>query len=284
MGFVNGSTESPAGQNEGSCKVLAFGMLVGLDKDQLLRCFGEHYRSVLADPDGSAHGNIRAFMVSAWDGVRFPDGLPLKPLQPALEPFLTRVRGSGDIQFADTLAEIESHFVYGEKPFSCGDVSSESGKNAGSCKVFSFGKLHNLSKEETLRCFGEHYREVLGNPDGSSHGNIRAFMKAGWDGVKFPSGLCLQIPGVAAFSQRLSGLVFSKTLEMVAEHFDYSPKPFRNGGTESAAGSNEGSCKVFSFGKLVDLDEQARCSASESITGRCSAIQAERRMAIFGRS
>ncbi|NQD97078.1 HopJ type III effector protein, partial [Pseudomonas sp. CrR25] len=33
--------------------------------------FGEHYRSVLATPDGSDHGNIRALMDTGLGGVRF---------------------------------------------------------------------------------------------------------------------------------------------------------------------------------------------------------------------
>lgn len=77
--FVNGETSSDAGANEGSCKVFAFGKIVGLSPEDTLACFGEHYRGVLADPDGESHGNIRAFMASGWGGVDFPDGLPLSP-------------------------------------------------------------------------------------------------------------------------------------------------------------------------------------------------------------
>eukprot|EP00752_Nemacystus_decipiens_P014378 g12788.t1 len=77
--FLNGATSSGAGENEGSCKVFAFGKLAGLSPAETLACFGEHYRGVLADPEGDSHGNIRAFMESAWDGVEFPDGLSLSP-------------------------------------------------------------------------------------------------------------------------------------------------------------------------------------------------------------
>ena len=38
----------------------------------------------------------------------------------------------------------------------------------------------------------DYYRkDVLEDPDGDSHANIRAFMKGGWDSVKFPKGLAL---------------------------------------------------------------------------------------------
>jgi hypothetical protein len=45
--------------------------------------------------------------------------------------------------------------------------------------------LEDLSLEETLRAFGEHYRSVLATPTGSDHGNIRALMETGLSGVNF---------------------------------------------------------------------------------------------------
>ena len=69
--FQNGSVENAAGQNEGSCKIFAFAKLNGLDKLPTLACFGRFYRDVLATPEGSDHGNIRNFMLSGWDGIRF---------------------------------------------------------------------------------------------------------------------------------------------------------------------------------------------------------------------
>jgi len=80
--FGNGAgddrLDSPAGSNEGSCKVFAFGRLNGLSVGQTLACFGEHYRAVLADPEGKGHPNIRLFMRHGWAGIRF-DAEPLKP-------------------------------------------------------------------------------------------------------------------------------------------------------------------------------------------------------------
>ena len=47
-------------------------------------------------------------------------------------------------------------------------------------------KLQNLSEEATLACFGAYYYEdVLKNPNGTDHQNIRNFMKTGWDGIAF---------------------------------------------------------------------------------------------------
>ena len=74
--FQNGAITSPAGVNEASCKIFAFGQLHKLTQAQTLHCFGEHYRAVLAHPEGHDHANIRAFMRSSWEGIEFE----LKPL------------------------------------------------------------------------------------------------------------------------------------------------------------------------------------------------------------
>lgn len=69
--FRNGDVDNAAGQNEGSCKTLGLALLEGLSQDEALRAFGEHYRSVLATPEGQDHGNIRALMVHGLSGVKF---------------------------------------------------------------------------------------------------------------------------------------------------------------------------------------------------------------------
>ena len=70
--FTNGETENAAGQNNGSCKIFAFGLLNNLDKEATLACFGRFYRQdVLQHPENDDHQNIRNFMVSGWDGVKF---------------------------------------------------------------------------------------------------------------------------------------------------------------------------------------------------------------------
>ena len=69
--FSNGPVESAAGQNEGSCKTLGLALLEGFSLEETLLAFGEHYRSVLATPEGSDHGNIRALMNTGLAGVRF---------------------------------------------------------------------------------------------------------------------------------------------------------------------------------------------------------------------
>jgi len=65
---------------------------------------------------------------------------------------------------------------------------SEAGSNEGSCKILAFAKMHQLDEAQALQLFGDFYREdVLKNPQGQDHTNIRNFMASGWGGVSFES-------------------------------------------------------------------------------------------------
>ncbi|MFB6578124.1 MULTISPECIES: HopJ type III effector protein [unclassified Streptomyces] len=74
--FCNGELENAAGENEGSCKTLGLALLEGLSDQEALLAFGEHYRSVLATPNDTDHGNIRNLMAHGLEGVSFA-GQPL---------------------------------------------------------------------------------------------------------------------------------------------------------------------------------------------------------------
>lgn len=101
-------------------------------------------------------------------------------------------RSPEEIQFKDIIAFIDEHYDFTPTQFINGNTVNEAGQNNGSCKIFSFAQLNDLSKEETLHLFGEFYREdVLKNPEGSDHQNIRNFMESGWDGISF-EGKALQ--------------------------------------------------------------------------------------------
>lgn len=69
--FTNGTVANAAGQNEGSCKTLGMAKLEGFSDLEALQAFGEHYRAVLATPDGSDHANIRALMAGGLQAVSF---------------------------------------------------------------------------------------------------------------------------------------------------------------------------------------------------------------------
>ncbi len=105
----------------------------------------------------------------------------------SLNAFLQRLSQNPDqIEFADTIAAIESAYEYVPTAFRNGDVNNAAGQNGGSCKIFAFAKLNALSEAETLACFGRYYREdVLQHPDAADHQNIRNFMRTGWGGIAF---------------------------------------------------------------------------------------------------
>ena len=99
------------------------------------------------------------------------------------------------IDFKEVLAFIEKHYDFTPTKFTNGNKVNEADQNNGSCKIFSFAKLNDLTKEETLALFGAFYRdEVLKNPAGSDHQNIRNFMEFGWNGISF-EGKPLKVRG-----------------------------------------------------------------------------------------
>jgi hypothetical protein len=69
--FKNGEAYNEATQNQGSAKVFAFAQLNGLNAEDTLYLFAEHYQAVLANPDATDHQNIRQFMANGWAGVTF---------------------------------------------------------------------------------------------------------------------------------------------------------------------------------------------------------------------
>ncbi|SEM41575.1 HopJ type III effector protein [Chryseobacterium taichungense] len=95
-------------------------------------------------------------------------------------------KSSEQIMFKDVIAFIDEHYDFTPTKFTNGNTVNEAGQNNGSCKVFSFAQLNDLSAQETLNLFGEFYREdVLKNPEGTDHQNIRNFMEFGWEGISF---------------------------------------------------------------------------------------------------
>jgi hypothetical protein len=104
-----------------------------------------------------------------------------------LSSFLQRLNDApGNVTFNDTMAVVDSLYEFTPTAFTNGPLLNETGQNNGSCKLFSFALLHGLSPQQTLNCFGAYYRDdVLKNPEGADHQNIRNFMKTGWAGVKF---------------------------------------------------------------------------------------------------
>jgi hypothetical protein len=89
------------------------------------------------------------------------------------------------LAFNEVIKFIETYYQHQPTAFKNGDVYNEATQNQGSAKVFAFAKLNNLSKEDTLYLFAEHYQSVLNHPDDADHQNIRQFMAHGWPGIIF---------------------------------------------------------------------------------------------------
>lgn len=95
-------------------------------------------------------------------------------------------RNPSEIDFSDTMNVIEANYDFTPTAFKNGTLQNASGENSGSCKLFAFAVDQKLSKEQALGCFGQYYFEdVLKDPDGTGHQNIRNFMKTGFEGLLF---------------------------------------------------------------------------------------------------
>lgn len=112
-----------------------------------------------------------------------------------LDDFLQRVKTGKPVDFQETMAIVAEFYDYRPTEFRNGlnsPLVNEAGRNEGSCKIFALAQLHGLSVEQTLALFGDYYRQdVLQNPAGSDHQNIRNFMRDGWAGISF-NGEALQ--------------------------------------------------------------------------------------------
>lgn len=107
-------------------------------------------------------------------------------MTPSVETYIASLkREPSAIDFAETIAVIDANYRFTATGFKNGDVINTVGENSGSCKVFSFARLHKLSQDMTLAMFAEHYQNVLDNPALDNHANIRAFMTSGFDGLVF---------------------------------------------------------------------------------------------------
>jgi hypothetical protein len=105
-----------------------------------------------------------------------------------IQQFKTKLKTTPTtITFADTMQIIEDNYLFTPTPFANGELKNKAGENTGSCKLFAFAVHQQLTKEETLCCFCEHYKNVLEDKNGRSHQNIRNFMKTGFKGLSFES-------------------------------------------------------------------------------------------------
>ena len=104
-----------------------------------------------------------------------------------IEAFKNKLKNNPKaIDFSETMSAIEANYEFTPTAFTNGKLKNKAGENSGSCKLFAFAKAQGFTKEETLACFGKFYfDDVLKNPNGTGHQNIRNFIKTGFKGLSF---------------------------------------------------------------------------------------------------
>ncbi|NPA72535.1 MAG: HopJ type III effector protein [Gammaproteobacteria bacterium] len=99
---------------------------------------------------------------------------------------LINALNQGPVDFKTVIETIDTEYQFTPSQFQNGQTSNAENTNNGSCKIFAFGQLNNLSEQATLNAFGDFYtQDVLANPEGDDHQNIRNFMQSGWSGIQF---------------------------------------------------------------------------------------------------
>ncbi|WP_394748181.1 HopJ type III effector protein [Spongiimicrobium salis] len=104
-----------------------------------------------------------------------------------LNEFINKVKNKPEtLEFSETMAVIEANYEFNPTAFRNGELENGADQNLGSCKLLAFAQKQGFTQEETLACFGKFYfDEVLNDPQGTGHQNIRNFMKTGFEGLHF---------------------------------------------------------------------------------------------------
>lgn len=108
----------------------------------------------------------------------------------SLASFLKKINKNQAVCFDETMSVIAENYKYTPVEFSNGlnknKLINAAGMNEGSCKIFAFAQIHHLNKAQTLMLFGDFYsKDVIQNPTGTGHQNIRNFIQYGWKGISF---------------------------------------------------------------------------------------------------
>lgn len=61
---------------------------------------------------------------------------------------------------------------------------------------------------------------------------------------------------IAKLNNAPDSIDFKETIAVIDTHYDFIPTEFQNGELKNEAGQNSGSCKLFSFAQLLDLNQQ----------------------------
>jgi hypothetical protein len=165
-------------------------------------CLGKWYKSAAQDEGQEISGDdarqwaYSDMSYSDWkENYQLPNSdleMALFNQQQALQSDMSVFReklNTNTAQFSDGQALAEKWYDLSSSAFKNGlnehAVNNPSGQNEGSLKVFALGRLNGFTPQQTLACFGEHYRDVQATPEGGDHQNIRQFMIHGWPGIQF---------------------------------------------------------------------------------------------------
>ena len=108
----------------------------------------------------------------------------MSEFQQALNKFLMDIE-KNDFQFSTTLEFVNQWFDFNPTAFTNGSVANSAEQNQGSCKVFALADYLELNDQQTLLCFGEHYRDVLATPEVDNHHNLRRLLNEGRTHIQF---------------------------------------------------------------------------------------------------
>ena len=75
-----------------------------------------------------------------------------------IQQFISSLISQSDpIRFEDTMAAIDGYY-FTPSAFKNGDkLNGAAGENSGSCKILAFGQIQQLTVQQTLILFGQHY-------------------------------------------------------------------------------------------------------------------------------
>lgn len=102
----------------------------------------------------------------------------------AKQDFLSSIEEQNHM-FSSTMSFIDEWYSVTSTAFNNGSVFNQANENQGSAKVLGLGVDLELSAEQVLRCFGEHYRDVLATPDAQNHFNLRRLLNDGLCDISF---------------------------------------------------------------------------------------------------
>ncbi|MCB5162744.1 HopJ type III effector protein [Marinomonas algarum] len=103
------------------------------------------------------------------------------------QTLIEKVNNTPDqVQFKEVIEVIECEYDFTPTAFTNGTQNNAINENNGSCKIFSLASMLQFDQAATLNLFGDFYRvDVLENPTGEDHQNIRQFIENGWEGIRF---------------------------------------------------------------------------------------------------